>query len=52
MCKDLGMDCPFETEGTTIAEIMKQFIDHAETAHEMPVLSPDMIFRVQLAMKK
>jgi predicted small metal-binding protein len=46
------MDCPFEAEGTTAGEIMRQFIDHAESAHKMPVLSSDIIFRVQQAMKK
>jgi len=52
MCRDLGMDCPFEAEGTTAGEIKRQFIDHAESAHKMPVLSSDIIFRVQQAMKK
>jgi predicted small metal-binding protein len=52
ICKDLGMDCSFEATGTTEREVMRQFIDHAESAHKMSVLSPDIIFRVQKAIKK
>jgi len=51
-CRDLGMDCTFETTGTTESEILKKFIDHAESAHNMPVLTADVIFKVQKAIKK
>ena len=51
-CRDLGMDCSFETSGTTEREIFKKFIDHAESAHDMPVLTADVILKVQNAMKK
>ena len=51
-CRDLGMDCSFKTEGLTAEEIMRQFFDHSESAHKMSVLSSDLIFRVQKAMKK
>ncbi|MDD1692717.1 MAG: DUF1059 domain-containing protein [Methanoregula sp.] len=42
MCKDIGIDCPFEAHGTT----------NAEPAHKMHVLSADVIFKVQNAIKK
>jgi Predicted small metal-binding protein len=51
-CRDLGMDCSFETTGTTESEIMKKFIDHAQSAHNMPVLTADVIFKVKTAIKK
>ena len=51
-CRDLGMDCSFETTGTTDGEIMKKFIDHAESAHNMPVLTADVLLKVQKAIKK
>jgi len=51
-CRDLGMDCSFETTGTTEREILRKFIDHAESAHDMPVLTADVILRVQKAIKK
>jgi predicted small metal-binding protein len=46
------MDCSFETTGTTDSEIMKKIIDHAESAHNMPVLTADVIFKIKKAMKK
>jgi len=52
MCKDIGIDCPFEAYGTTNHELMRKFIDHAEPAHKMHVLSADLIFKVQHAIKK
>ena len=60
-CRDLGMDCSFKTTGTTDSEIMKneimkkfikKFIDHAESVHNMPVLTADVIFMVKTALKK
>jgi predicted small metal-binding protein len=51
-CKDIGMDCPFEANGTTSHELMRKFIDHAETAHKMQVLPADIIFKVQKAIRK
>jgi len=52
VCKDLGMDCSFQATGTDDREIMRQFIDHAESAHRMSVLSADVIYRVQKSIKK
>jgi len=52
ICRDLGMECSFQAKGTTGNEIMREFIDHAASAHKMEVLSADVIFRVQKAIKK
>ena len=51
-CRDLGMDCSFETTGTTEKELLKKFSDHAESAHNMPVLTPEVILKVKKAIKK
>jgi len=51
-CRDLGMDCSFETTGTTDNESMKKFIEHAKTAHNMPFLTADMLLKVKKAIKK
>ena len=51
-CRDIGMDCSFETRGMTDSEIMKKFIDHAKSAHNMPVLTADVILKVKIAIKK
>ena len=52
ICKDLGIDCSFEAIGTTDNEVMRKFIDHAESAHNMDLLTADVIYRVQKAIKK
>jgi len=46
------MDCSFQTTGMTHSEIMKKFIDHAESAHNMPVLTADVMLKVKKAIKK
>jgi predicted small metal-binding protein len=51
-CRDLGIDCSFVATGTTEQEIMRCFIDHAESAHRISVLSADVLYRVQQAIKK
>jgi predicted small metal-binding protein len=33
-CKDLGMDCAFETKANTIDDIKKSTMAHAEKAHK------------------
>jgi len=51
-CRDLGIDCSFETTGSTESEIVKKFIDHAQSAHNMPVLTDEVLLKVQKALKK
>jgi predicted small metal-binding protein len=51
-CRDIGMDCSFETTGTTDSEIMKKFRDHTESAHNMLVLTADVMLMVKKAIKK
>jgi len=52
VCKDLGMDCSFEATGTTEIEVMRKFIDHAGSAHNMELLTADVIYRIQKMIKK
>lgn len=51
-CKTIGMDCSYEIDGSTSEEILRKFIDHAETVHNMKVLSAEFILNVQNAIKK
>jgi predicted small metal-binding protein len=50
--RDLGIEHSFELSGTNEQEIMRKFIIYAENELNMPVLSSDIIFRVQKAIKK
>jgi predicted small metal-binding protein len=51
-CRDLGIDCSYETYGVTNSEIMKKCSDHFASAHNMQVLTADVIFRVKNVIKK
>lgn len=51
ICKDLGIDCSFKVIGTTDNEVMRKFIDHAESSHNMDLLTADVIYRVQKVIK-
>jgi len=51
-CRDLGIDCSFETTGTTDTEIMKKCSDHFASVHNMHVLTADVIFMVKKVIKK
>ena len=51
-CRDLGIDCSYETTGITEREIMKKFCEHFESAHKMHVLTADVIFKIQKGIKK
>jgi predicted small metal-binding protein len=50
LCRDLGMDCSFEATGATNTEVMRNFIDHARSAHHMDVLTADVLYRVHKAI--
>ena len=41
-CRDLGMDCDFIARGETDDEILRKAQEHAERAHQMIEVSPDM----------
>ena len=51
-CRDLGIDCSYETTGTTEREIMKKFHEHFVSAHKIHVLTADVIFKIQKGIKK
>jgi predicted small metal-binding protein len=51
-CSDLGIDCSFIAKGENVQEIMRQFINHAESAHKMSVIPAEVIFQLQKAIKK
>jgi len=51
-CKDVGFDCSFEANGTTELDAIRQFIEHIESTHKIPVLTSDVIFRLKTGIKK
>ena len=50
-CKDIGMDCPFETKAKTEPELMQAIATHAATVHKMKDVPPDMMKKIKAAIK-
>ena len=51
-CKDIGMDCPFETKADSVPDLMKEIATHAATVHKMKDVPPDMMMKIKMAIKK
>ncbi len=50
-CKDIGMDCGFETKSDAKDSLMKNITSHAREAHNMNSISPDLAKKVEAAIK-
>jgi predicted small metal-binding protein len=50
-CGDLMPGCKFVAEGKDMAEVMQKGAEHAKTAHGMTTLPPEMVKKVQAAVK-
>jgi len=50
-CRDIGMDCPFETTAPTEAELEKKIADHARSAHKIQSLDKDMWMKIKKTIK-
>jgi predicted small metal-binding protein len=51
-CKDIGMDCKFQTTAPTEADLMKKIADHAKSAHKIDPVPPDLMAKIKKAVKK
>jgi predicted small metal-binding protein len=51
-CRDIGMDCSFESTGSTETVVLKKFILHAESSHNLDVLPAELLFKIKGAIKK
>ncbi|MEL9914653.1 MAG: DUF1059 domain-containing protein, partial [Thermoplasmatales archaeon] len=51
-CADIGMNCGFETKASTKEELMPLIAEHAKTAHNMSEIPPDVMEKVNKAIKK
>jgi predicted small metal-binding protein len=50
-CGDLMPGCNFVAEGKDVAEVMAKGAEHAKKAHGMAAIPPDMVAKVQAAIK-
>ena len=46
------MDCAFEATARTEDELMKKIAEHARKAHNMKTIPPDVMRKVEKAIKK
>jgi predicted small metal-binding protein len=51
-CQDIGMKCNFETTASTEAELMKKIAEHANKAHNMKTIAPDLMDKIKKAIKQ
>ena len=50
-CRDVGMDCDFEASANTVEELMTKCAEHARTGHGMMEIPPDLVAKVQGAIR-
>ncbi len=51
-CKDIGMKCGFELKDENQDELMQILALHAEKTHNIKTIPPDIMQKVQKAIKK
>lgn len=50
-CRDLGMNCDFEAHGATEDDIMRQAAAHAQRAHQIADIPPELASQVRAAIR-
>jgi predicted small metal-binding protein len=50
-CRDVGLDCEGELRGETEEEILRQAAEHAQSAHNIRDMSPDLVQKVRAAIR-
>lgn len=50
-CRDIGMNCDFEAQGSSDDEVVQKAAAHARAAHRMNDLSPELAAKVRAAIR-
>jgi predicted small metal-binding protein len=50
-CRDVGLDCEGELRGATEEDILRQAAEHAQSAHNIRDMSPDLVQKVRAAIR-
>lgn len=50
-CRDVGVDCDFQATGETNEEILAKAAEHARSAHGFEDIPPELLDKVQAAIK-
>jgi predicted small metal-binding protein len=51
LCKDVGMNCPFEAHAETEEELMQKIMRHGKEAHGLNEIPPELADKVKQAIK-
>jgi len=51
-CKDIAIDCKFQTTAPTTAELMKEIAYHTKSAYTIDPVPADLMARIQKVIKK
>jgi predicted small metal-binding protein len=46
-CRDVGVDCEFQTHGDTIEEVIEHCAEHGRSAHAMTSFTPDFYAKMR-----
>ena len=50
-CRDVGVDCDCEANANTTEELLQKCVEHARSAHGLTQIPPEIIARVQSAIR-
>jgi predicted small metal-binding protein len=50
-CRDVGLDCEGELRADTEEELLRQAAEHAQTAHQMKDMPPEVVAKVRAAIR-
>jgi predicted small metal-binding protein len=51
-CKDLGIDCEFETRGENVEKVIEQCADHGRAEHGIRSFSPELYAKMRSHLHK
>lgn len=49
-CRDIDMDCDYETSAETEGQLLAKIAEHADEAHDIKMMSPELMDKVLQAV--
>jgi predicted small metal-binding protein len=50
-CRDAGIDCDFEAQGSNIDEVMQRCAEHAIREHNMKAFGPELYLKMRRCLR-
>lgn len=51
-CRDVGVNCDFEAQGSTVEEILQKAAEHAKGCHTGTKITPELQAKIKAAIKE